>query len=113
MRVFEYVNAVAGWNLSPEEMMAVGGRIQTLKLLFNLREGIERNHSINSRLLGFPPLKSGSARGRQVLLDEMIKAYWQESGWDEQTGLPAKRVLEDLGEVFTQEELLIREKFRE
>ena len=38
---FDWLNAATGWKKSPEDYMAVGERIQTLKQAFNIKHGID------------------------------------------------------------------------
>ncbi len=39
--IFEWANAATGWDLSPAEYLRIGQRIQTLRQMFNIREGID------------------------------------------------------------------------
>jgi len=96
--VFEYVNAATGWNLTPSDYMTIGQRIQTLRQMFNIREGIDpRALKVNERLAGNPPLQSGPNKGVTFDLDAMISAYWKEIGWDEKTGIPKAETIRTLG----------------
>jgi aldehyde:ferredoxin oxidoreductase len=86
---FEWLNAATGWNRSPEEYMAIGARIQTLKQAFNVRHGIDpRSIRIGDRAAGTPPQSEGANRGRSVDLDRMMGDYWRQFGWDPRTGKP-------------------------
>ncbi len=96
--VFEYVNAATGWNLTPAEYMTVGHRIQTLRQMFNIREGIDpREMKVNQRLTGNPPLETGPNKGVTFDLDAMMSAYWKEIGWDAKTGIPKHETIKTLG----------------
>lgn len=96
--VFEYVNAATGWNLTPLEYMTIGQRIQTLRQMFNIREGIDpRDLKVNERLTGNPPLQSGPNKGASFDLDAMMSSYWKEIGWDEKTGVPKHETIKALG----------------
>jgi aldehyde:ferredoxin oxidoreductase len=96
--VFEWLNAATGWNLTPEEYMTVGKRIQTVRQLFNVREGIDLHSlSISPRATGEPPLTRGANRGRSVQLDTLMRGYWQTMGWDGETGIPSHETLAELG----------------
>ncbi len=65
--------------------------------MFNIREGIDpRTLKISRRLLGDPPQDSGPNRGVQYNLDDLMKAYWEEIGWDPETGIPTQETLDDL-----------------
>jgi aldehyde:ferredoxin oxidoreductase len=95
--VFEWLNAAAGWNRHPEEYMEVGRRIQTLKQLFNIKHGIEPiSLKIHPRAVGAPPLTEGPNRGRSFDLEKMMKDYWEEIGWDRETGKPTMKTIEEL-----------------
>jgi aldehyde:ferredoxin oxidoreductase len=94
--VFEWINAAAGWNYTPEQYMQTGARIQALKQLFNAREGLPLRHKINLRAVGHPPQQSGANRGISLDLDRMVRNYWIASGWDADTGFPTPQTLSDL-----------------
>lgn len=96
--IFEFTNAVTGWEFSPAEYMQTGRRIQTLRQMFNIREGVDPwSLKVNKRLLGDPPLQKGPTRGVSYDLDPLMKAYWREIGWDDQTGIPTSQTIETLG----------------
>lgn len=96
--VFEYVNAATGWNLTPAEYLTIGQRIQTLRQMFNIREGIDpRELKVNKRLAGNPPMQAGPNKGVTYDLDAMMSAYWKEIGWDENTGIPTPETIKALG----------------
>ena len=95
--IFEWANAASGWNLTPAEYLRIGQRIQTLRQMFNIREGIDPHSlKINRRLIGEPPLESGPNKGVKYDLDILMKAYWREIGWDPETGIPTRATLESL-----------------
>ncbi len=98
--VFEWANSVTGWHLPPEEYMLAGRRIQTLRQMFNVREGIDpRALKVNKRLFGDPPQEDGPNRGVSYDLDILMKGYWKEIGWDPENGVPTHATLEELGLV--------------
>ena len=94
----EAVNAVTGYEFTPEKLMEVGERIYNLERLFLIREGLDRKDDrIPERF--FEPWQYGFQKGTciekekfEVLLDE----YYKEHGWDEQ-GIPTRETLERLG----------------
>lgn len=95
--IFEWANAATGWDLTPQEYLRIGQRIQTLRQMFNIREGIDPHSlKVNRRLLGDPPQEVGPNRGVQFDLDVLMKAYWEEIGWDPQTGIPTPQTLQAL-----------------
>jgi len=97
LNFFEWLNAATGWQKTPEEYMEIGKRIQTLKQVFNFRHGIDPwALRVSERAAGNPPLKEGPNKGIQLPLDQMMKDYWTEMGWNGQTGKPTRATLEQL-----------------
>jgi aldehyde:ferredoxin oxidoreductase len=95
--LFEWTNAATGWNLSPKEYLEIGRRIQTLRQMFNIKQGINPSEiRVSSRALGVPPLKSGPNKGNQLDLDAMRRVYWSEIGWDPETGIPTQKTISEL-----------------
>jgi aldehyde:ferredoxin oxidoreductase len=96
--VFEWLNAATGWTRGPEEYMNVGKRIQTLKQLFNLKHGIDPwSLKAGARSVGSPPQTSGPNKGRGFDLEQMMRDYWREIGWDPETGEPTPGTAAELG----------------
>lgn len=96
--LFEWANAATGWELSPEEYMAIGWRIQTLRQMFNVKQGIHpADIKVSPRALGLPPLESGPNKGATLDMDRMREHYWAEIGWDPQTGVPTEQTIKELG----------------
>jgi len=95
---FDWLNAATGWQLTPEEYMTIGERIQTLKQSFNIKHGIEpRNNFISSRAQGKIPQKEGANKGRFVDVEKLASGYWEQFGWDTTTGKPKDETLRKLG----------------
>lgn len=95
--VFEWTNAATGWDMEPAEYMRTGRRIQTLRQMFNIREGIDpRQIKISKRLTGDPPQTAGPNNGVQYDIDVLIQAYWKEIGWNPETGIPTQETLDEL-----------------
>jgi len=109
--LFEWLNAATGWQRTPQEYIEIGRRIQTLRQMFNIRQGIDpRQIKLSPRALGLPPLPRGANRGRSLDLEQMRHDYWQAIGWDAQTGIPTPQTLaalqlgeEDLEDLFATE----------
>jgi aldehyde:ferredoxin oxidoreductase len=96
--LFEWLNAATGWRRDPAEYMDIGDRIQTMKQLFNVRQGLDpRTFKASARTLGNPPPTAGANEGRQVDLERMRSDYWQALGWDPETGRPGPDKLKRLG----------------
>ena len=87
--LFGWLNAATGWDLTPEQYMDIGGRIQSLRQAFNVKHGIKPSKvEISKRALGIPPQKEGANKGRSVDIDRLVSDYWGELGWDRNTGVP-------------------------
>jgi aldehyde:ferredoxin oxidoreductase len=82
----ELLGAVTGWSFSATEMRQVGERINTVKKLFNQREGWQpQDDWLPPRLLS-ESLPTGVAQGVSLTpaeLREMIRGYYNARGWDE------------------------------
>ncbi len=106
----DWLNAATGWDLSDEEYLRIGERVEHLRHSFNLREGINSaaDFTLHPRLTGHPPLKRGPAKGISLDRKHMAGAFYGALGWDMETGLPGKdRLLslglQDVAEVFYKE----------
>jgi aldehyde:ferredoxin oxidoreductase len=96
--IFEWLNAATGWELPPEAYMEIGARVQGLRQQFNIRHGIDpKAVKMTDRALGRPPLEKGANRGRTVPIEKMMQDYWEQMGWDPQTGKPGAAALKKYG----------------
>ncbi len=94
----EFFNAVTSWGLSLEETMETGARIQTLRRMFNLREGITPSESrLPDRLAGIPPKTGGPLKGVTIDIDSLVREYYRAMQWDPDTGEPTDACLTRLG----------------
>jgi aldehyde:ferredoxin oxidoreductase len=94
----EWINAATGWRLSLEGLLRIGHRIQVLRHMFNLREGIRPGDtSLPARARGSPPLVEGPVKGVTLDVETMVQDYFRAMGYDEATGIPADGLLEALG----------------
>lgn len=87
-RLFDNLNAATGWDMTPDDYMETGRRIQSLRQAFNIREGINpMDNLLNGRMAGNPPLKEGPLAGKSVPIQEMVKTHFRHMGWDD-NGVP-------------------------
>ena len=94
------LRAVTGWNVTIEELLAVGERRLNMMRSFNAREGINRNQDTLSEKFFQKALKGGPSDGWKVDKAEWEAArdeYYRQSGWDVTLGTPTRRTLERLG----------------
>ena len=96
--VAEFISAVTGWDVTMDELIKTGERIQNLRHAFNLREGLNPlQFKVPDRLLGKPPQKEGPLAGVTVDEDTMAKEYLTAMDWDLKTAKPSKKKLQELG----------------
>ena len=97
-KLFEWLNAATGWQKTPDEYMEIGKRIQTLRQMFGIKQGVDpMSFKMSPRMAGEPPLKDGPNKGKTVPIKEMMHEHWKAYGWDEQTGIPTPATLAELG----------------
>jgi aldehyde:ferredoxin oxidoreductase len=92
------LNAITGWDCTPEEIQTTGERIGTLRHAFNLREGINPlKWFVHPRIIGDPPQDRGPLAG--VRADIEAQNYWGLGAldWDRVTAKPSKAKLLKLG----------------
>ncbi|NHI94742.1 MAG: aldehyde ferredoxin oxidoreductase [Candidatus Lokiarchaeota archaeon] len=92
--LLEMIKAFAGWDLSVDDFLKIGWRIQTLRQMFNARDG-EIKHEITKRAIGDPPLEKGPLKGKKIDVEKMAKAYYATIGFSE-SGVPTETTLKNL-----------------
>ncbi len=97
-RIFDYLDAATGVKRSREDYMDAARRIQTLRQLFNVKQGLSPRDSIMpQRMAGEPPLETGPLAGIRVPIKAMVSNYWRRFGWDPETGVPLPETLAAYG----------------
>jgi aldehyde:ferredoxin oxidoreductase len=93
LRLFK---AIMGWDMTAEELMDAGKRIQVARHLFNYKAGVNPwEVSPNGRMVGNPPLGRGPTGDVSVDYKTLVKEYLEEVGI-EKDGRPTKSVLKEL-----------------
>jgi aldehyde:ferredoxin oxidoreductase len=82
--LFKLIKAVVGWDLSADEALKTGQRIQTLRQAFNIREGVD---VITNKL----PERTSN----EDYLED-YKFYCEKMGWNPENGYPKVETLKDL-----------------
>jgi len=104
--LLECIQAILGWDLTIDEVIKIGLRIQNIKQAFTLREGIElMKNELPGRTVGNPPFKSGPYQGITIDYKADQKGYCQKMGWNPENGFPLKKTLIDLNLSFIIEDL--------
>ena len=89
-----------GIQLSPGELLEAGERIWNIQRLFNAREGASREDDMPPGRMMTEPLAVGQKLHPPVngsAIRDMLSEYYEESGWDEVTGVPTREKLVQLG----------------
>jgi len=104
----ELINAVTGWDMTEEEVIASAERIMNIERAFCIREGISRKDDrLPDRFLEEPlPEECGPSAGLVFELEPMLNEYYEARGWDQENGYPTRALLEKLGLDDVKEHLL-------
>ena len=97
-KLVDYLNAAEGWQYDGDHYMEIGERIQTLRQMFNIRQGFDpASVSLPKRMAGEPPLPSGPLKGISLNNQTQVRSHWRAFGWDPDTGIPLPETMERLG----------------
>lgn len=93
------MTSITGMETSVDDVWAIGERVNNLARAFNTREGFTRaDDTLPGRLMK-EPLPGGASKGHYIPqkdLDSMLDEYYEQRGWDLQTGAPSRARLEAL-----------------
>jgi aldehyde:ferredoxin oxidoreductase len=92
------LNAVTGWDFTPQEAQDVGFRAVNLMRVFNLKHGITIELEQPSPRWSSVPV-DGPAKGITISphWNSMLDNYYKLMGWDRQTGRPLPNTLKAVG----------------
>ncbi|MFQ5909422.1 MAG: aldehyde ferredoxin oxidoreductase family protein [Thermoplasmata archaeon] len=94
----DILDSITGLRFSESGILKVGERVNNLKHMFNLREGITRDDfRLPKRILTLP-IPDGESKGHLVTGEEMRKMlddYFMARGWSEE-GLPSEERIKEL-----------------
>lgn len=90
------MQAITGWEVTPEEIMTTGDRSMNLKRAINNKLGLTREQDKIPKIC-LDPLEEGSSAGIVPDMDLMLKEYYAYRKWDWSTGRPSREKLEELG----------------
>lgn len=97
--VKQLLHAVTGIEEFSDEnyLLKVGERVWNIERAFNVRNGFSRKDDVlPQRFLTESP-KGGPLENQVVELEQMLDDYYEERGWDKETGNPTRQKLESLG----------------
>ena len=93
----EALQVITGWDITREELIKTGTRVDTMRQAFNAREGVKTPWQYPDRMMGIPPKTEGPRAGITLDKDDLSVEYYTALGWDTKTGKPSKEALLDLG----------------
>jgi len=93
------LNAATGWDFTIEEAMDVGRRAVNTLRAFNLRHGIgpEMDGLPSTRYCSVPVDGPNAGKDIKPHWDWMLHNYYEQMGWDKETGTPLPYTLKQLG----------------
>ncbi|MFC1534024.1 aldehyde ferredoxin oxidoreductase family protein [Thermodesulfobacteriota bacterium] len=94
----QLVRAATGWDFSFQELMITGKRIVNLLRAFNIRHGHTAERDAPSPRYGLTPV-DGPNKGKTIMphWNELRSNYYEQMGWDRETGKPLPDTLKNLG----------------
>lgn len=94
----EFLSAVTGWEYDLKECYKIGDRINIMRLLFNLREGLNpMSFDVPDIILGQPPLEDGPTKNVTIDQQTQLADYMKAAGLDPVTAMPSQEKLAELG----------------
>jgi aldehyde:ferredoxin oxidoreductase len=96
----DLMRAATGWDVTVEEIQAIGRRRLNLMRAYNAREGLTRDDDTLPKKLFKKALEGGRSDGIILENEELqagLELYYEQAGWDATTGAPTRATLEDVG----------------
>ncbi len=93
----EALRTITGWDITREEIVKTGARIDAMRQAFNVREGIKTPWKFPDRMMGLPPKEAGPRKGITIKKEDLTDEFYQAWGWDTKTGKPSRERLVELG----------------
>ena len=92
------LNAITGFDYTPEQLLQFAYRAYTLRFSFNLREGYRRkDYTLSERAIGNPPPSAGPLKGRFTDGKKLADNFFGYLGWDLETAVPPLSFLQEVG----------------
>jgi len=94
-RLTGFLNAITGWDVSPQELLKTGERVINLMNMFNIKHGMvpSRDYQLPKRFL--TPHPEGGAANVEMPFDDMMNEYYTVRDWP--NGVPSQGKLKELG----------------
>jgi aldehyde:ferredoxin oxidoreductase len=95
-QICQMLNAITGWDVTPEEFLKTGDRSINIKRAISNKLGVTRKDDKLPKIC-LEVLNEGSTDGVLPDMNAMLKEYYEHRKWDWQTGKPSKEKLIELG----------------
>jgi aldehyde:ferredoxin oxidoreductase len=95
-KAFSYVTGMIPEEESLDFLVEAGERLTNLERMYNIREGLSRKDDLLPERFRFEPLPEGPAKGSVIEEDQILDEYYEERGWDKETGIPLDSTLKRL-----------------
>jgi aldehyde:ferredoxin oxidoreductase len=90
------LNAVTGWDLTPQELLKTGERIINLQRMFNIKQGLTQvDDTLPDRILKEAHMGGGLREPLETKFNEMMEEYYRVKDWPD--GIPNSKKLRELG----------------
>lgn len=97
----EFYNTTTGENISTDELLLTGSKLQNLERAFNLlHAGFGRKDDMPPKKLTDLPVKDGIYKGQKLNIEDwnkMLDEYYIYHQWDKETGWPTRKLLINMG----------------
>jgi len=96
----DLMSAATGWDITVEEVQEIGRRRLNLMRALNAREGIFKDEDTLPKKLYVKELEGGRTDGLKLDREEVsegIRMYYEQAGWDPETGVPTRVTLAEVG----------------
>ncbi|KAA8922279.1 aldehyde ferredoxin oxidoreductase family protein [Thermoplasma sp.] len=92
----DLIKAITGWDMTEDDLVNIGWRIQMARHLFNAKQGINQ-YEIKppGRVMGYPPLKAGPTAGVSIDYETLRNEYLTQLGLSKD-GKPDPNILKKL-----------------
>ena len=94
------MSACTGWDITPQAVMSYGEKVFNVMKAYNIRQGLSRKDDNWPDRFYEEPLPDGPAKGAKLshdVIDKLLDEYYALRGWDQKTGIPYERKLNELG----------------
>lgn len=98
--IAELMEAATGWDVSIDDVLAMGQKRLNMMRAYNAREGLQRDNDTLPEKMFKKALVGGRSDGVILEREEFESAldmYFEQAGWDVATGVPTRATLESVG----------------